>query len=133
LANAYMKAETKAKRRVTLSICGLGWLDETETETIPDAHRVEVDHETGEIKTPLAPPHPTRTETRSQTSQNGKSRARRLFELAVAVYGIEEQAADWRRQLTGRESMRGMTETELDDLERVLNIELQAFLEEEDA
>ena len=37
LANAYMKAETKAKRRVTLSICGLGLLDETEIETIPGA------------------------------------------------------------------------------------------------
>lgn len=35
LANAMMKAETKAKRRVTLSICGLGLLDETEVETIP--------------------------------------------------------------------------------------------------
>ena len=35
LANALMKAETKAKRRVTLSIAGLGWLDETELETIP--------------------------------------------------------------------------------------------------
>jgi hypothetical protein len=35
LANALMKAETKAKRRVTLSICGLGVLDETELETIP--------------------------------------------------------------------------------------------------
>jgi hypothetical protein len=37
LANAMMKAETKAKRRVTLSICGLGMLDETEIETIQDA------------------------------------------------------------------------------------------------
>lgn len=36
-ANAMMKCETKAKRRVTLSICGLGWLDETEVETITDA------------------------------------------------------------------------------------------------
>lgn len=36
LANAIMKAETKAKRRVTLSICGLGILDETELETIPE-------------------------------------------------------------------------------------------------
>lgn len=36
-ANAMMKAETKAKRRVTLSICGLGMLDETEIETIPSA------------------------------------------------------------------------------------------------
>lgn len=32
LANALMKAETKAKRRVTLSICGLGFLDESELE-----------------------------------------------------------------------------------------------------
>lgn len=37
LANAMMTAETKAKRRVTLSICGLGFLDETEVATIPDA------------------------------------------------------------------------------------------------
>lgn len=35
LANALMKAETKAKRRLTLSMCGLGMLDETELETIP--------------------------------------------------------------------------------------------------
>ena len=33
-ANAMMKAETKAKRRVTLAICGLGMLDETEVESI---------------------------------------------------------------------------------------------------
>lgn len=39
LANAFMKAETKAKRRVTLSICGLGWLDETEVETVHVEHR----------------------------------------------------------------------------------------------
>jgi hypothetical protein len=37
LANAFLKCETKAKRRVTLSICGLGMLDETEIETIPGA------------------------------------------------------------------------------------------------
>lgn len=35
LANAVMKCETKAKRRATLSICGLGMLDELELETIP--------------------------------------------------------------------------------------------------
>lgn len=37
LANAYLKAETKAKRRVTLSLCGLGLLDETEVADIPDS------------------------------------------------------------------------------------------------
>lgn len=40
LANAIMKAETKAKRRATLSFCGLGFLDESELETIP-ASRVQ--------------------------------------------------------------------------------------------
>lgn len=34
-ANAMMKAETKSKRRVTLSICGLGMLDETEVSSLP--------------------------------------------------------------------------------------------------
>lgn len=34
LANALMKAETKGKRRMTLSLAGLGWLDESEIEGI---------------------------------------------------------------------------------------------------
>lgn len=54
LANALMKAETKAKRRVTLSICGLGTLDETEIETIPNAQRWNPDDE------PEPPPKPTK-------------------------------------------------------------------------
>lgn len=46
LANALMKAETKAKRRVTLSICGLGILDESETETMKGAVTAELPKET---------------------------------------------------------------------------------------
>ncbi len=42
-ANVQMKAVTKAKRRLTLSLCGLGMLDETEIETIRDAQPVLVD------------------------------------------------------------------------------------------
>lgn len=49
LANVLMKAETKAKRRATMSICGLGWMDETEVETVRDARPLQVDVETGEI------------------------------------------------------------------------------------
>jgi len=49
LANALMKAETKAKRRATLSLVGLGWLDESEAESIPGARPAAVDRETGEI------------------------------------------------------------------------------------
>jgi len=39
-ANAIMKAETKAKRRATLDLLGLGVLDESEAETIPNATTV---------------------------------------------------------------------------------------------
>jgi hypothetical protein len=42
LANAMMKGETKAKRRATMDLLGLGILDETETETIPQAQTLEV-------------------------------------------------------------------------------------------
>lgn len=48
-ANALMKAETKSKRRVTLSICGMGWIDESEIEHIPNARKVNVDMQTGDI------------------------------------------------------------------------------------
>lgn len=49
LANARMKAITKAKRRVTLSISGLGWMDESEVSSVPSAVPVNVDQVTGEI------------------------------------------------------------------------------------
>lgn len=54
LANAVMKAETKAKRRVTLSICGLGWLDETEVADVAAAKPVQVTAD-GEIVEPSEP------------------------------------------------------------------------------
>lgn len=57
LANATMKAETKAKRRVTLSLCGLGMLDETEVVTIPGARAIKVDPNTGEILEPVTSIH----------------------------------------------------------------------------
>ncbi len=47
-SNAMMKAETKAKRRVTLSICGMGILDESEIDST-NGTRVQVDMATGEI------------------------------------------------------------------------------------
>lgn len=43
LSNAFMKAETKAKRRATLSVCGLAVLDESETDSIAGASRVMVE------------------------------------------------------------------------------------------
>jgi len=79
--NALMKAVTKAKRRVTLSICGLGWSDETEVEAIPDAKPVVVDIETGEIQQPeppapaaKTPEQPAPTQKDTSWIQNDKAR-----------------------------------------------------------
>lgn len=68
LANAMMKAETKAKRRATLSICGLGLLDESEVGPgfrvddpgsitgVSDGIPVTVDPATGELADPEPEP-----------------------------------------------------------------------------
>lgn len=61
LANAFMKAETKAKRRVTLSIAGLGLLDENEVESIPNAEHVSINIETGEIVSDAKQPEQEKT------------------------------------------------------------------------
>lgn len=73
-ANAMMKAETKAKRRVTLSIVGLGWLDETEVESIAGAQKVAVtdageieDVQQGQIPAPTVTPPKPRTEANRPT------------------------------------------------------------------
>ena len=48
LANAMMKAVTKAKRRATLSICSVGVMDESEIESIPESEKVVMPIMTGE-------------------------------------------------------------------------------------
>ncbi len=47
-----MRAITKAKRRATLSICGLGLLDESELDGIPEARPLDFNPETGEVQEP---------------------------------------------------------------------------------
>jgi hypothetical protein len=60
LANALMRAETKAKRRVTLSIAGLGWLDETELDTIPPGPQAVIPPEASRSsEEPPGEGHPT--------------------------------------------------------------------------
>ena len=68
-ANALLKAETKAARRAVLRLVGLGWLDETEVETIPGAMTIEVDAETGEIREPA----PRRRSKKQITAGSGQS------------------------------------------------------------
>jgi hypothetical protein len=96
LANALMKAETKAKRRVTLSLAGLGWLDETEIVTIPGARVGETndDHAAGESHSTDMPDHSAGEVTRLSHDQ-----ARELKKLAQAVFGYPESERRLRHDL----------------------------------
>jgi hypothetical protein len=67
LSNAHMKAETKAKRRATLSICGLAVLDETEVDSIAGAQAVSVQEFHSEPKKAAKPT--TREERRKDLDE----------------------------------------------------------------
>lgn len=77
-SNAMMKAETKAKRRVTLSICGLGMLDETEVESIPGARvgdllpTIVANHTTTDDSQVHTPPIRARIVDVQEESKKGK-------------------------------------------------------------
>jgi len=105
-ANAIMKAITKAKRRVTLSIVGLGWLDETEVETIPEAKPAAVNVETGEVvqlPKPTEPELPKHDETKTGIQTWPEALRKRFYarwgeaglsrdditKIAYQAYGVE--------------------------------------------
>jgi len=84
--NAMLKAVTKAKRRVTLSICGLGMLDESEIESIAGAAPLEVDVDTGEV----------RESEKARTVISGLQQ-KRLFAVAKDHGWTKEQLRDFLR------------------------------------
>jgi hypothetical protein len=82
LANALMKAETKAKRRATLSICGLGFLDETEIEDIPAAAKAEPKRSTS-----------VREMMRDDIKEMGGLSEQEMRELYMSLLGELKEAA----------------------------------------
>ena len=92
-ANAMMKCETKAKRRVTLSLAGLGWLDETELATIPGVRVGEPNGDpTGEI-------HGTGMPSAPETTRVTRDQARDLKRLAQTAFGYREGEERLRQDL----------------------------------
>lgn len=123
LANALMKAETKAKRRATLSICGLGWMDETEVETVRTAVRpvFQVEVENGEmverVQGEVVPP--ARTQTR-QPAQQGAPDDDMAVQRQIRERLMDGWAAVWNRaQQLG-------IETPNSDVSQLTNVQLSA-------
>lgn len=102
LANALMKAETKAKRRVTLSACGLGWSDESEVGSISGARLVTVDPSTGEIvgEQPVAGAHVGEPQAADDTAPNLDAIAAELERIVAAGRNAASEAdVEWLRGL----------------------------------
>jgi hypothetical protein len=104
LCNAEMKAVTKSKRRVTLSICGLGFLDETEIETIPSATPVPAQIEAGEPVAGLI--------TRNQRKQMNDFIAALKMKFGLTNDVLQAKMCD----ATGVEHSSELTEAQAEDM-----------------
>lgn len=104
-ANAKMKAITKAKRRFTLSICGLGWLDETEVQTIPDARPVQVS-ESGEIM----------ADAETENQETGEYQPPRELINTMGAWAVEQAANFW--NITPADAAREIAKANLGKMEK---------------
>ena len=82
LANALMKAESKSKRRVTLSLCGLGVIDETELESVQEAMAVKVQ--------PAEKPWKTKAEMIAVLESERERVGASSYYQVLAAEGVEE-------------------------------------------
>lgn len=144
--NAMLKAITKAKRRATLSICGLGLLDETETDSIPGARIVPVDTETGEILNSIpetvdvldvepaleSKEQPQQTATNAEPVDADASRMRRLHAVAKDR-GLSHGELHAIVVGRGKESLKELTAKDMDEftnwLERTTPPKLQVAID----
>ena len=90
LANAIMKSETKAKRRVTLSICGLSGLDESEIESIPGAQYAGYGDDSYPAQVAIPAPRPT---PKSAPAPDSGTRGTDVSKLDAHLDGIKSRLA----------------------------------------
>lgn len=131
LANAKLKAVTKAKRRVTLSIMGLGWVDESEVSSIKDAKLHKMDLETGTvIDVTHSTDHSTKPNTAQPQAPGDGSKPRVPIEIANEVNKIRALQAelkieeeDFKAELYrefNTETMKGLTLQQLQKFTSIL-------------
>lgn len=87
LANARLKAVTKAKRRLTLGLCGLGWLDETELPADAATEPAPVTRAT--LAAPASAPAPAKVDDASREAMASALLEWRAVRGEAATYGVE--------------------------------------------
>lgn len=91
LANASMKAVSKAKRRLTLSICGLGMLDESEVDDIPGAKKMPPESIQQKKKVAQRPIPFETAKTRLLNAKTMVDLQKEFKEIITAVVNVDEK------------------------------------------
>jgi len=91
-ANAIMKAMTKAKRRVTMSICGMGYLDETEVETLHGAVLYDAEAEPPVARLPASDAPPSPAPKTNGNGAKGPSVEERIDSIRVELANATSEA-----------------------------------------
>ena len=117
LANARMKALTKAKRRVTLSLCGLGYLDESELDTVPKAKIVKMEPVLVETRQPIG----TFEIPQPEPGYNLLNKAQMAQIHALAKELGEKLPATWRTDMKTRFKVNSASELSWDQATEIIN------------
>lgn len=107
MANAMMKCTTKAKRRVTLSICGLGVLDETEIETIPGEKVIAPEAALPSAPVP-DPDAPTAVRSRADIGRD-------IMNTAKELGLTQKEFDDWSMECSQGAPLKEMTTLQMQD------------------
>ena len=91
LANAIMKAESKAKRRLTLSLSGLGMMDESEIETVPGAVVVDTQRPAQEYGDESLAPGDGPSDDEPRKEQRGDLQPERREAPAASAVSVYKQ------------------------------------------
>lgn len=121
LANAYMKCITKAKRRLTLSMCGLGQMSDVDDDDPRILRRQALDLETGEIV------EVEDDETLNEKYEREQKEALARFHAAAADVGLDHDAAREyaRRHHRGIESLTELDGRQLQALADIVKDEIR--------
>ena len=118
LGNAMLKAVTKAKRRATLSMCGLGMLDEDEIKAIPAQNKKQEhelnDHIEKQLKI-LTPPKSSKVAEDAQDAQN------ELTDEEESQLALEEKRKEYEQNVESTEQI-------LTDLQKELGFNITEMI-----
>lgn len=117
LANAMMKAVTKAKRRAVLALCGLGMPDETEIEDIRDVSS-NGDQTKSRLDNIIDAEH-TNTETVDAPKEQESKKESEIKKSKSKPKDTE---------ITGQKKVKGVIDTSLDDENKPIGIKINTVM-----